>query len=330
MDPQAAAILSPPAPRAVAPPLLPLVFDPGYVVALPEQHRFPMPKAGLLVAELTRHGLTPTHRPRPAPRAWLTLVHDAAYVDAVLDGTLDAARQREIGVPLTPPVIQRARLAVGGTVLAANLALDHGQASNTAGGSHHAHAARGAGFCIFNDVAVAIACLRARGRVRRVAVVDLDVHQGDGTAALFADDPDVATLSLHAQANFPVRKQRSTLDVGLADGLGDSAYLEILERHLGPFLERAAPDIVFYLAGVDVHADDPLGRLALSDQGIAQREALVVAQVRGRGLPLVTVVGGGYDRDRTALARRHALAPRAAWAWACKRREETMRLMHAS
>lgn len=288
----------------------PVVHHPAYVAPLPAQHRFPMPKFWHLLAHLRAAGLLlPAQEfvPEPAPRAWLELAHDPAYVEAVLEGRLDPAAIRRIGLPMSPVLALRGRCAVAGTILAARLALEHGIACNTAGGSHHAFAGFGAGFCLFNDVAVAARLLLAEGSVSRVLVIDLDVHQGDGTAAIFADDPRVMTLSVHCRANFPVRKQQSDLDVALDPGVGDADYLATLEAVLPAMIDRARPDLVFYNAGVDPHADDRLGRLALSDAGLAERERLVLAAARGRGLPLACVVGGGYADDLDLLARRHAI-----------------------
>ena len=195
---------------------------------------------------------------------------------------------------------------IGGTYLAATIALDAGFAANTAGGSHHALADGGAGYCIFNDIAVAGAALLAEGRIGRLAVVDLDVHQGDGTAAIFAANAKVATLSLHATKNFPVRKQTSTRDVELPDATGDDAYLAVLAKELPAFLDAARADLVIYQAGVDPHADDRLGRLALTDAGLLARDRFVAAACIARGLPLASTLGGGYGTDRMAVARRHA------------------------
>ena len=191
----------------------------------------------------------------------------AAYVDAVLSQSLDAAAVRRIGLPITAEVATRARAASAGTVLTARLALEHGLACNTAGGSHHAFAAYGSGFCLFNDVAVAARVLLAEGLVERILVVDLDVHQGDGTAAIFVDEPRVFTFSMHCRTNFPLRKQTSDLDLALDADLEDEPYLALLAAHLPGLLEDVRPDLVFYNAGVDPHVDDQLGRLALSERG---------------------------------------------------------------
>lgn len=274
---------------------------------MPPGHSFPMDKYGLVMAALAETEVEfVAHAPDLAPREWIEAVHNPAYVAGVFDTTLDRATERRIGFPVTPAIVTRARRVIGGTVLAARLALAKGFAANTAGGSHHALPDTGAGYCVFNDIAVAAALLIADGSVARVAVVDLDVHQGDGTAAIFAGRKDVATLSLHAAKNFPVRKARSTRDVELADGTGDADYLTILRTELPAFLDAARPGLVIYQAGVDPHADDRLGRLALSDAGLAARDRFVVAACAARGLPLATTLGGGYGADRMAVARRHA------------------------
>ena len=288
----------------------PVVHHPAYVAPLPAAHRFPMPKFARLWAYLRESGLVlPTQEfvPEPAPRAWLELAHEPAYVAGVLEQRLDDAAVRRLGLPLSPALALRSRCAVAGTVLAARLALEHGVASNTAGGSHHAFAGFGAGFCVFNDVAVAARLLVAEGAIGRALVVDLDVHQGDGTAAIFAQDSRVSTLSVHCRANYPARKQQSDLDVALDAGVGDAEYLAVVEGLLPAVLDRVRPDLVFYNAGVDPHADDQLGRLGLSDAGLAERERRVLSACRARALPLACVVGGGYAHDLDLLARRHAL-----------------------
>jgi acetoin utilization deacetylase AcuC-like enzyme len=287
-----------------------IVHHPTYVAPLPAGHRFPMPKFGALFALLRAKGLAPASRLReaePVGPADLALAHEPAYVAAVLGQRLGPAELRRLGLPLTAAVVARSRAAVGGTLLTARLALAHGLACNTAGGSHHAFAGFGAGFCVFNDVAVAARVLLAEGAVRRVMVIDLDVHQGDGTAAILGSDPALFTLSVHCRTNFPARKERSTRDLALDAETGDQAYLAAL----GPLVEAALdgfrPDLVFYNAGVDPHIDDRLGRLALTDQGLAARDAAVLEACRRRGLPLAVVVGGGYAEDVATVAARHAL-----------------------
>jgi acetoin utilization deacetylase AcuC-like enzyme len=238
--------------------------------------------------------------------------HDRAYVEAVHRLGLPRDAVRRIGLPLAPSVVDRAFAAAGGTLMAGRLALSGGLACNAAGGSHHAARDEGAGFCILNDVAIAAAVLLAEGAAHRVLVVDLDVHQGDGTALIFADEPRVFTFSMHAERNFPVRKAVSRRDVGLADSTGDDVYLATLAVELPRVIEASRPDLVFYNAGVDPHRDDRLGRLALSDAGLYLRDRQVIETVRTQNIPLATVTGGGYGDDVAAVAARHALVFRAA------------------
>ncbi len=274
-----------------------------------------MGKFARLAEVLVEEGLAPDGfvRPEPASFEVVSRAHHPDYVRAVFDCDLPREAERRIGLPITPSVVMRSRAATAGTLLTARLALERGLACNTAGGSHHAAGAHGAGFCVFNDVAVAAANLLAEGAVSRVLVVDLDVHQGDGTAEIFAGDERVFTLSVHAAKNFPARKVAGDLDLELADGVEDAAYLAAVAGVLPEALERVRPELVFYNAGVDPHRDDKLGRLALSDEGLAARDRYVLAQCRERGLPVAGVIGGGYSDDLDALARRHATLHRAAW-----------------
>lgn len=288
---------------------LPIVFHPAYEATLPEGHRFPMRKYGRLAEILAARGLVPNGfaRPEPAGAELLAVAHDRAYVEAVLAHDVSREIERTIGLPVGESVVARSCASVGGTLLAARLALAHGIAGSTAGGSHHARRETGAGFCIFNDVAVAARQLHADGTIARALVIDCDVHQGDGTADCLGGTPDLFTLSIHAEKNYPTRKIASDRDVGLPDGLDDAGYLAVLEAHVGPLLDAIRPDIVFYNAGVDPHHDDRLGRLALTDEGILARDRFVVGEARRRGVPLVGVIGGGYSTDIDALAGRHAL-----------------------
>lgn len=295
--------------------MLPIVFHPAYDAPMPPGHRFPMGKFAALAKALQAEGLVKPgrfHEPSLAEFDQVCLAHNPAYVQAVFDANLLADQARRIGLPITPEVARRARAATGGTLLTARLALTEAIACNTAGGSHHADHAGGAGFCVFNDVAVAAKVLLAEGKIKSVLIIDLDVHQGDGTARIFADEPRVFTFSMHAAMNFPGHKAVSDLDIALADGTGDEAYLDQLEAVLPGLVRRLKPDLVFYIAGVDPHADDRLGRLNLSDQGLAMREALVLETVLSRGVALAGVLGGGYDKDPEVLAQRHLLLHRAA------------------
>ncbi|PZQ46720.1 MAG: histone deacetylase [Rhodovulum sulfidophilum] len=287
----------------------PIVYHPDYMAQLRPGHRFPMSKYGYLREALAARGLLPAGgflAPAPAPVALVAAVHRFDYVERVATQRLTPAEERRIGLPGTPAVARRAFLSAAGTLLAARLALEHGLALNMAGGSHHAGPEGGAGFCVFNDVAVAAQALLHEGRVARVLVVDCDVHQGDGTAEIFAGRDEVMTLSLHAEKNYPARKAVSSLDFPLPDGLADRPYLEVLDHALG-LTESFRPGIVFYNAGVDPHRDDRLGRLGLTSDGLRARDARVIGWARARGLPLACVLGGGYDTDPGRLAARHAI-----------------------
>ncbi|RWQ20734.1 histone deacetylase [Mesorhizobium sp.] len=287
-----------------------IVHHPDYDAGFAVNHRFPMSKYPLLMEALRSRGLAgpdALSTAEPAPVSWLELAHAADYVDQVVNCRVAEKIEREIGFPIGPRLSLRAQLATGGTVLAARLALRHGIACNTAGGSHHARRAQGAGFCTFNDVAVAALVLLAEGAARNILVVDLDVHQGDGTADILADDPRVFTFSMHGDRNYPVRKIASDLDVALPDGTGDAAYMKRLAAILPELSAQAHWDIVFYNAGVDVHAEDRLGRLSLSDDGLRARDDMVISHFRTRGVPVCGVIGGGYSTDVPALAARHAI-----------------------
>lgn len=287
----------------------PIAFHPAYEASLPTGHRFPMRKYGLLAETLMARGLAPLGfvTPELAGADILIRAHDPAYVDAVLACDVGRETERAIGLPVDAALVRRSRASVGGTLLAARLALAEGLAGSAAGGSHHARRQQGAGFCVLNDVAVAARTLQAEGLVRRVLVIDLDVHQGDGTADCLARDPDLFTLSVHCENNYPAQKIAGDLDIGLPDRLDDAGYIEVLRARLPPLLDAFAPDLVFYNAGVDPHRDDRLGRLCLTDGGLLARDRFVVAQARARGIALAAVIGGGYTHDVEALARRHAL-----------------------
>ncbi len=287
-----------------------IVHHPGYDAGFAVNHRFPMSKYPLLMEALRTRGLTDPsylHLPEPASPEWLRRAHDGAYVEQVIAAAVPPAIEREIGFAVDPRVSLRARLASAGTVLAARLALAHGIACNAAGGSHHARRAQGAGFCTFNDVAIAALLLLAEGAANDILVVDLDVHQGDGTADILREEPRAFTFSMHGERNYPVRKIASDLDIALPDGTGDEAYLETLAEILPQLSRRRRWDIVFYNAGVDVHADDRLGRLSLSQDGIRARDRMVLSHFRDAGVPVCGVIGGGYSTDVPALAARHAI-----------------------
>lgn len=279
-----------------------------FVLPLPENHRFPMDKYRLLRESVEASGLFPCDAlvvPEPATDEQLLRVHDRGYVERVKSGTLDRQEIRRLGFPWSPELVERSRRSVGATIGASRSALDRGCGINLAGGTHHAFKDRGNGFCVFNDVAVAIRELQETDGVRRAMVIDCDVHQGDGTAAIFSDDPSVFTLSIHGRRNYPLRKEASDLDIGLDDGARDDAYLEALERGLGCLNRVESLDLVIYLAGADPYENDRLGRLAVSAEGLAERDRLVLGECRGRGLPTAVVMGGGYAPEIGEIVALH-------------------------
>ena len=283
---------------------------PDYFLPLPEGHPFPMAKYTLVHEYLVARGVLAVDdivQPREAARADLERVHAAGYLDKLYGAGLSADEQRRLGVPWSERLLRRSRLAVQGTLDAAGHALRDGLAGNLAGGTHHAFTDRGEGFCVLNDVAVAIRALQASGSIDRALVIDLDVHQGNGTAAIFAGDPSVFTLSVHGERNYPAVKMRSSLDVGLPDGTGDDEYLEALRSSVPQVLSGFRADLVFYLAGVDVAAGDRYGRFALSTAGVRARDRWVLETVRQAGLPLVITLAGGYARDAASTAALHCL-----------------------
>src|SRR5580765_2974712 len=275
-----------------------------FVLPLPPGHRFPMSKYRLLREQLEGMPGLQLCPALPASDGELALAHTPAYLGAVTNGTLGAAQQREIGFPWSEAMVERARRSVGATIAAARSALASGVAANLAGGTHHARADKGGGYCVFNDAAVAARLMQAEWHRRhtqllRIAIVDLDVHQGDGSASIFADDPSVFTLSLHGAKNFPFRKALSDLDVDLPDGCGDEAYLRALDAALAALWrhhEQAPPGLIFYLAGADPHEGDRLGRLKLTTAGLAERDRRVLAAVGERRIPVALSMAGGYGR----------------------------------
>ncbi|RCJ30559.1 histone deacetylase [Nostoc minutum NIES-26] len=294
---------------------LPIIYHPDYVAPLPEGHRFPMSKFRKLYELLLADGVAQTeqiHIPERPPQDLIESVHTPDYVQAYCEGTLDPKVQRRIGLPSSPALVNRTCVAVGGTILTAQLALTQGLACNTAGGTHHAFPSYGSGFCIFNDLAIASRVLQKLGLVQKILIVDLDVHQGDGTAFIFQGDETVFTFSMHCEVNFPGTKQKSDLDVPLPVGMEDDAYLQTLASFLSDLLSDVKPDLVFYDAGVDPHVGDRLGKLALTDAGIFRREMQVLSTCVGSGYPVACVIGGGYADDMKSLVWRHSLLHRAA------------------
>lgn len=290
-----------------------------YVIALPDGHRFPIAKYALLRDAVLAEGVVGAaqlHDPARAPLADVRRVHDAAYLDRLIKGTMPVAEQRTLGFPWSEGLVERSFRASGGTLEAAEHALTAGVAMNLAGGTHHAFATHGEGFCVLNDVAIAVRALRARGRIRRAAIIDLDVHQGNGTHAIFADDDATFTFSMHGARNYPFRKVAGRLDVELEDGADDTAYLERLADALPQVLAAARPDLVFYLAGADPHEGDTLGRLKLTFDGLMRRDALVLESCRAVGVPVAIAIAGGYGRDVHDTVRVHVNTARVASAFA--------------
>lgn len=295
-----------------------------YVIPLPPGHRFPIAKYAMLRDRALAEGLVRAeclHEPRRVMLEDLRLVHTERYVDSILGGALSEDEQRRIGFPWSPELVERSLRAVGGTCEAAAAAVQHGVAINLAGGTHHAFPDHGEGFCVFNDVAVAIRTLQRRGVIARAAVIDLDVHQGNGTHAVFAGDASVFTFSMHGGRNYPFRTGEGAarkdephpyglrvpgdLDIDLPDGTGDDEYLRALDRALPTVLASAMPDLVVYLAGADPHEGDRLGRMALSFDGLVRRDAMVMEVCRDVGIPVVITVAGGYGRDLDDTVRVH-------------------------
>ncbi|HHP7232395.1 MAG TPA: histone deacetylase [Xenococcaceae cyanobacterium] len=292
-----------------------LVYHQDYVAPLPETHRFPMAKFALLRDLLLKDGIVKPeaiYQPELPSIEAIGLVHDLNYIKGYCEGTLDAKVQRRIGLPWSAALARRTCIAVGGTILTAKLALKHGCACNTAGGTHHAFPNYGSGFCIFNDIAIASKVLLAQKLVQKILIIDLDVHQGDGTAYIFQNDPRVFTFSMHCEANFPGKKQQSDLDLPLPVGMDDDGYLQILAKQLPDLLSQVKPDLVFYDAGIDPHVGDRLGKLALTDWGIYRRERMVLSTCLAAGYPIASVIGGGYSKDMSSLVYLHSLLHRAA------------------
>jgi acetoin utilization deacetylase AcuC-like enzyme len=270
-----------------------------FVLPLPVGHRFPMQKYALLRERVFAAALVPPDKrriPAPASDAELLRAHTADYIERVRDGQLSAQEIRRIGFPWSPQMVERSRRSAGATIAACRAALDEGVGVNLAGGTHHAFADAGSGYCVFNDSAVAARAMQAEGRIRRAVIIDGDVHQGDGTAAILQDDETIFTLSIHGEKNFPFRKQRSDLDIELPDGTEDNAYLDALERGVIQAIEQSRADLAIYLAGADPYYDDRLGRLSLTKAGLAERDQVVFHYCRRAGLPLAISMAGGYAR----------------------------------
>ena len=289
---------------------LPLVYHPQYSCPFPSTHRFPMEKFRLLHQFVVDQGIAGKHniwRPGPCPDRILGLAHDLDYVHRFKHNELSRQELRELGLPWSPGLVKRTLISPAGTLLAAQLALQHGLACHLAGGTHHAHYDRASGFCVINDLAVTAAALVRQPGVRTVLIFDCDVHQGDGTAAILSQQEHAKTCSIHCEKNYPMRKQKSDWDIGLNPGLNDAEYLDCVRETFLACLSRWQPDLVLYDAGVDVWQDDPLGLLNISLEGIAQRDQFVIETCVNKNIPIATVIGGGYDKDRFRLAARHGI-----------------------
>jgi acetoin utilization deacetylase AcuC-like enzyme len=286
-----------------------------YTFPLPPKHRFPIAKYELLRRRVVADGLVPldrVHDPARAPEDALRRVHTDDYVSRLTDGRLSIEELRRIGLPWSEALVERSYRAVGGTCEAARAALEAGVAMNLAGGTHHAFADRGEGFCVLNDVAIAIRMLQNERRIRRAAIIDLDVHQGNGTHAIFAGDPSVFTYSMHGGRNYPFAKVAGCVDVELEDGTGDEEYLALLAATLPGVLSAAQPDLVVYLAGADPYVGDRLGRLGMSLDGLARRDAMVLSACREVGIPVAITIAGGYGRDIGDTVQAHVNTVRVA------------------
>lgn len=288
---------------------LDLYYTDHFELPLPSGHRFPMDKYRRLrrcVATSERHANDPLLVPPAADDQQLATCHDRDYIERVRSGALSPAEVRRIGFPWSPQMVERSRRSSGATIAASRSALRDGVAVNLAGGTHHAQPNCGEGYCVFNDAAVAIRVLQAEGRIDRACVIDLDVHQGNGTAAIFAGDDSVFTFSMHGARNFPLRKFPSDLDIDLPDGTGDEAYLESLRGGLGQVLKAGPYDLAIYLAGADPYEGDRLGRLSLTLDGLRRRDELVLERCRSAGMPVAVAMAGGYCPDIDTIVRIHA------------------------
>lgn len=291
-----------------------VAYHEGYVADIGAGHRFPMQKYGLVYQRLLAEGTlaaAQVYQPEPVTSSDLLLIHTADYVQRFLAGEMTAKEMRLLGFPWSASLARRAQLAVQGTIVASKLAWKYGIAANLAGGSHHAFADHGEGFSVFHDIAVAIRVLQREYGLQRVAVLDCDVHQGNGTAAIFAADPGVFTCSLHGDKNYPFVKPSSDLDIALPDGTDDAAYLAALQKAVGHLLQQFRPQMLWYLAGVDPYHGDRLGRLALSLAGLQQRDTYVLAACRDAGIPVVITLGGGYAPQIEDIVEAHCQTIRA-------------------
>ena len=285
---------------------LPVVNHKDYEAQLNDDNKFPIKKFGELAKALVKNKIVKNfYIPEPCSVETLKEAHTIDYINKIKNKTLDKNEIRKIGFPLVDSVVRRSFIATGGTVLATKLALNYGIACNTAGGSHHATSNEGAGFCVFNDVAVAAKYLTSRGLANKILIIDLDVHQGNGNSEIFKNDNQVFTFSMHAKVNYPAKKSVSDLDIELEENLEDREYIDILKNNL-KYLNEEEFDFVFYIAGVDIHYNDRLGKLKISDNGIFERDELVIDNFFSNKIPICGVLGGGYNEDFNKLVELHS------------------------
>ena len=285
---------------------LPVINHEDYFAKIGDDHKFPINKFSELAKYLIDQKIVKEfHKPYPCSDETLKRAHSEKYINDIKNKTLDKNGVKKIGLPLVDSVVQRSLVATGGTVLASKLAIDYGLACNTAGGSHHANFEGGAGYCVFNDVAVAAQYLLDKGLAGKILIVDLDVHQGNGNSDIFKGNSNVFTFSMHSKSNYPAKKSISDLDVELEDNLEDKQYLKTLKFYLNELNEENF-DYVFYIAGVDIHHNDRLGKLKISDEGIKERDELVTENFFSKGIPLCGVLGGGYNKDFDKLVELHS------------------------
>ena len=285
---------------------LPVVNHKDYEAQLNDDNKFPIKKFGELAKALIKNKIVKNfYIPKPCSVETLKEAHTEDYINKIKNKTLDKNEIRKIGFPLVDSVVRRSFIATGGTVLATKLALNYGIACNTAGGSHHATSNEGAGFCVFNDVAVAAKYLTSRGLANKILIIDLDVHQGNGNSEIFKNDNQVFTFSMHSKVNYPAKKSVSDLDIELEENLEDREYIDILKNNL-KYLNEVEFDFVFYIAGVDIHYNDRLGKLKISDNGIFERDELVIDNFFSNKIPICGVLGGGYNKDFNKLVELHS------------------------
>ena len=286
---------------------LPLVNHPDYVAKINDDNKFPIKKFGALAKHLLNERVVKHfHIPKECSIETMKTSHSLEYINHIKNKTLDQKLQKKIGFPINDSVVRRSFVATGGTVLASKLALDSKLACNTAGGSHHATFNFGAGYCVFNDVAVAANYLKNKGYAKKILILDLDVHQGNGNSEIFKNDQDVLTFSMHCELNYPAKKSKSDIDIGLAENMEDEEYINTLNKNLKK-LNESKYDFVFYVAGVDIHCDDRLGKLKITDDGINKRDQIVIENFYKKNIPLCGVLGGGYNKSFDKLIELHSM-----------------------